>query len=65
MTVDEPREAWKDTHFTGWPPLVSVYQPSPLPPEFRRENKDLCIPRKEAEEELERVENYFLFHPFF
>jgi len=64
MTVRERYEAWPGGHFTGWPPVVGVYQPPSLPAEFRRENKDLRIPRKEGEE-MERVENYFLFHPFF
>ena len=62
--MSERREEWTDNHFKGWPPAVGVYQPSPLPPEFRKENKDLRVPRKE-EDELERVENYFLFYPFF
>ena len=62
--MTEHREEWTDRFFRGWPPPVGVYQPSPLPAEFRWENKDLRIPRKEGEE-MERVENYFLFHPFF
>ena len=38
-------DEWKDTVFKGWPPPIGVYQPSPLPPEFRRENEDLNMPR--------------------
>lgn len=58
-------DKWEDRHFKGWPPPVDIYQPSPLPPEFRRENEDLCIPRKGEEERLERLENLLLFRPFF
>ena len=43
---------------------IGVYQPSPLPPEFRRENEDLNMPRTD-DELLERLENLYLFRPFF
>ena len=35
-----------------------------LPPEFRRENEDLNMPRTD-DELLERLENLYLFRPFF
>lgn len=63
--MSERREEWVDTVFKGWPPPVGIYQPSPLPAEFRRENKDLRIPRKEEEEEIGRMENLLLGYPFF
>lgn len=63
--MSERREEWTDGVFTGWLPPVGIYQPSPLPAEFRRENKDLRIPRKDTEEETERLENLMLGYPFF
>ena len=57
-------DEWKDPVFKGWPPPIGVYQPSPLPPEFRRENEDLNMPRTD-DELLERLENLYLFRPFF
>ncbi len=64
--MSDRREEWADEHFIGWPPMIGVYQPSPLPAEFRRENKDLRIPRKEEDlDEMEKVENLMLFRPFF
>ena len=63
--MSERREEWTDTIFKGWPLPVGIYQPSPLPAEFRRENKDLRIPRKEEEEDMGRLENLLLSYPFF
>ena len=56
-------DAWKDPVFKGWPPPVGIYQPSPLPPEFRWENEDLCVPRKEEPDQT--LENFLIFRPFF
>ena len=56
-------DQWQDPVFKGWPPPVGIYQPSPLPPEFRRENEDLAIPRKE--EEASALDNFLIFRPFF
>ena len=55
---------WKDDFFKGWPAPVCIYQPSPLPPEFRRENEDLNVPRSD-DDALERLENLYLLRPFF
>ena len=56
-------DEWKDPVYKGWPPPVGIYLPSPLPPEFRRENEDLAIPRKE--EESRTADNFLFFRPFF
>ncbi len=56
-------DQWKDPVFSGWPPPVGIYQPSPLPPEFRWENEGLAIPRKE--EESLTLDNFLFFRPFF
>lgn len=56
-------DEWKDPVFKGWLPPVGIYLPSPLPPEFRWENADLAVPRKE--EEPLTSDNFLFFHPFF
>ena len=63
--MTEHREEWTDRCIRGGPPPGGVYQPSPLPAEFRRENRDLRIPRKEEEQETEQLENLLLGYPFF
>ena len=42
-------DAWSDQYFMGWPPIIGVHLPSPLPPEFRREHPDLKVPLREDE----------------
>ena len=61
--MNQRPDAWRDEHFLGWPPPVEIYLPSPLPPEFREENRDLKIPRKD--EELDRTDNFRYWRPFF
>lgn len=58
----QPAE-WRSEFFLGLPPLTGVPQPSPLPPEFRRENRDLRIPRRA--EDQDHLEDLLLFYPFF
>ena len=63
--MSERRDEWTDRFFKGWPPPTGLYLPSPLPAEFRRENQDLRIPRKEEAEATEQLENLLLGYPLF
>ena len=44
--MSHPNDDPSGDRFRGWPPILGVHLPDPLPPEFRRENRDLRVPRR-------------------
>ena len=49
--MSHPNDDPSGDRFRGRPPILGVHLPDPLPPEFRRENRDLRVPRREEDPE--------------